>query len=509
MKKEGIVLFISILIIISIFPLSSAVINATLEKQKINEAYTCLKGKVNTSCDTLTAEERIFSLLAVNQCRTELLSDSFNEGECWPTGNCRLKTTAQAVIALDNSGSGYQKAQSWLLNQSVGSGDLAWFLEIESPQATSCTISYADLSFNLDIGEDKKLSDGAGSCLTLAEENYWLRISPSCFEEEFEISCDQGFLTSLLFRKSDSSTVHVYPVSSSASAGGTTTEKVDSLCFAENNVCSYEGTLWAVLALDSVGEEISSYLPYLLTVAEDNKALLPDSFLYAVTSDIDHRTALLSKQKSKKWWSESGNKFYDTALALYPFQKETLQEKTNAKEWLLSVQDINGCWENNIINTAFILNSVWPRSFSSGSSGGGSSGGVDNAPNTFSCEDSGYTCTTSSLCGESGGNILSEFNCPSPSRCCSVQPQQPTCAEQSGDLCSSNERCVGGTGVSAGDLRSTEICCAGGGAGMLITGGGTCCTTTGGVGATGWASTVKLATADQSPSTGARALTDQ
>ena len=469
MKKGVLFLFLFIFLIFIIFPLASAALNETQERIKIDKAYNCLENKVNTTerCSALTTEEKVFSLLAVGECEAELISDSSNNGECWPSSNCRIKTTSQAILALENTGTNTEKAQSWLLNQTRATTDLTWFLEIESPQTASCTVGYSGLSFNVDISEDKKLSNGAGGCLTLSDDSYWLRIAPSCFDETFEVSCDESFLTTLLFRKSASSTIHVLPESSSASPGGTTSEKVESLCFVQNNLCSYEGSLWAAFVLDSVGggenHEVTSYLPYLLTLAEDNKVFLPDMFLYSVTSDLQHRTSLLSKQKSKKYWSESGDKFYDTALALYPFQQETLQEKTNSKEWLLSVQDANGCWENNVRNTGFILNSIWPRSFSgSGGGGGGGAGGENQTPdNAFSCEEAGYTCTTTSLCNENGGDILSEYDCPAPSNCCTISPRQPTCADQGGEICSSNERCIGGVELSASDTEG-QNCCVGG-----------------------------------------------
>ncbi|MDZ4226777.1 MAG: hypothetical protein U1B79_01560, partial [Candidatus Pacearchaeota archaeon] len=131
-------------------------------------------------------------------------------------------------------------------------------------------------------------------------------------------------------------------------------------------------------------------------------------------------------------------------------QSETPQEKTNAKTWLLDSQDAAGCWEGNIRNTAFILASIWPKTVT----GGG--GGLPD------CEDAGYYCTTSaSACT---GDVLSEFDCQgSLQKCCTVPQIIETCAEQGGDICSSNQRCIGGTSVDSSDLRTGELCCAGGG----------------------------------------------
>ncbi len=455
MKKGVLFCFLFVFLILAIFPSVNAAVNATSEQQKIDKAYSCLNSKTNSSalCNALTPEEKIFTLLANGQCRNEVLSSSSNNGECWPSGNCRIKTTAQAILALNNVGVNTDKAQSWLLNQTRGTTDLSWFLEIESQSPTTCTLEYSSLTYDITIGDDKKLSGDAGSCLTVDENGYWLRISPSCFDEEFAVSCDKPFLTTTLFKKSDSTTIHVAPQSSSASAGGTTSEKIDSFCFVENNVCTYEGSLWASAVLDSKDKDVSPYMPYLVTLAEDNREVLPEAFLYLINSNTDYRISLLSKQKIKKWWFESGNKLYDTALALYPFQQETLEEKTNSKNWLLSIQDSNGCWENNVRDTAFVLASLWPRNFG-GSGGSGSS--------TADCTTAGYFCTSSSTCSQNNGQILSQFDCSGFNNCCSVEPRQQTCSELGGDICTSSQVCVGGNDVSSPDLRVGESCCVSG-----------------------------------------------
>ena len=453
MKKRVVAL---ILIISFAFILSSvsALTNATQDQQKINNAYNCLENKTQGKCSALSTEEKIFSLLAVNQCSSELQTASTNSGECWgPTSSsgCKVKTTAQAVLALENSGRDSTKAQNWLLNQNKTPAELSWYLEIEASSASTCKISYGGISSTVSIGEDKKISSNAGNCLVLAQDDYWLRVSPSCYDESFEISCDQNFLTTLLFQRTGSSTVHVMDEASSAAANGITTEKVNSACFAEGSTCTYEGTLWAALVLDSVGKDISSYLPYIITGTEANEKYLPDSFLYFITADPDYRTSLLSKQKSGKWWLESSDKLYDTALALYPFQQETLPEKTNSQNWLLDTQDANGCWENNIRDTAFILSSIWPREFAG--SGSGTSTGLPD------CETSGYFCTPEAKCG---GVIFSNYDCPVLSKCCSKPATEETCIGLGGEICSSGESCNNGVSTSSPDLNIGQKCCVGG-----------------------------------------------
>ena len=440
MKKRA--LFVSTILLL-ILVTSLAVSQETTEIEKVDEAYQCLEDRVD-DCSSLSLEEKIFSLLAINKCKTDVIEDSRNTEECWPSSGCEIKTTAQAILALDNSNSDTTKAEDWLLSQNRTPTELSWYLEIESPGATTCSISYSGSSYNIRIGEDKKISNGAGSCLALAQDNYWLRISPSCYLEEFEISCDEGFLTTLLFKKATSSTIHVSEKTSSAAAGGTTKEKIDSFCFEEGGSCDYEGSLWAALVLDSVGRDVSSYLPYLVTLTDENERHLPEAFLYFLTSKTEYRNNVLSKQKSNKWWEESGDKFYDTALALYPFQQESPQEKTDSKSWLLDVQDADGCWERNTRNTAFILASIWPKDFRS--SGNGGEGGLPD------CEDVGYYCMSGASCE---GDIFADYDCPALFKCCSVQQKIDTCFEMNGEVCSSNEVCRG-TSLSAAD---TSACC--------------------------------------------------
>ncbi len=455
MKRGGFLLLFLILVFLLLqFSLVSAAENDT-EQTKVDRAYSCLSDKVSGKCSSLSLEEKTFSVLSLNQCKSELLSDSSNSGECWSSSSCTVKDTAQAVLALSKKGTNTDKAQNWLLSQNTTPSEILWYLEIEASEATSCTISYGSSLYTININEEKKIDVDAGPCLVPAPDNYWLRVSSSCYNEEFKVSCDKSFLTTTLFQKQNSATIHVSEKTSSAAAGGTTTETVDSSCFADSGSCNYEASLWAALTLDALGKDISPYLPYLITLASENQRYLPDAFLYAITNKADYKTSLLSKQKSNSWWMESGDKFYDTALALYPLTKETSTQKTNAKTWLLSSQDSNGCWENNLRNTAFILASIWPKTFT----------GSIGEPSLQDCEEENYYCASSTTaCTTSGGSVLSEFDCPgSLQKCCTVQQKVETCSEQGGEICSQSERCIGGAEVSASDLRSTEICCAGNG----------------------------------------------
>lgn len=417
----------------------------------VDNAYSCLREAIDIrECDELSTEEQIFSLLAVGKCKKELLDESNNE-ECWPRQSCNIKTTSQAMFTIHKSGSQTDEIEDWLLDREIPTSDIVWYLQIESPEKTNCQIKYTGNKYTITIDSDKTLSSGAGTCLGLSESGYWLRVSPDCFEKEFEVTCEKQFITNLLFKKKTSSTIHVSQTTHSASAEGTTKEYVNSSCFslASSGSCDYEATLWATYALETLGNENSGKtIPYLIAMSEENSEYLPESFLYSLTGDTDFRNKILSQQKTNSYWDESGDKFYDTAVALLPFQYETPVEKSNSQKWLLDIQGDNGCWRNSIKDTAFILYSLWPRTIS-----GSSGSGVD----TLDCEDSGYHCMASRDCQ---GELLDSYGCAGSYKCCDTPKEQKTCVEQGGEICASNEKCIGGTSLTdAADLQAGEICC--------------------------------------------------
>jgi len=426
-------------ILIIFLMLSLSFIIGQEEETVEDKARACLEGKVKGKCASLSPEEKIFSLLAIGECKDEVLSDSSYETD--------IKLTAQAILALSGAGVDTSEAEEWLLSKNITTSGIDWYLQIENPAEgdTLCTITYSGSEYSIIIGEDRKIKSGAGSCLSLAQDNYWLEIDSNCYDKEFEIKCDKSFLTTLLFRKGENFPIHV---SSDTQGGGTTTEKVSSSCFGESS-CDYEGSLWAALVLDK-DYDVSSYLPYLIIMADeiDHFKYLPESFLCFLRGDFCNE--LLSKQYDDEYWLVSGDRFYDTALALYPFQYKEPLEKTNAINWLEEAQDSDGCWqgiEGEIIDTAFILYSVWPKDF--------------YVPDDVEdCEDMGYHCMSAMTCQEIGGEEL-DYSCFGAYVCCDREQVLETCAEQEGEICESGETCTGTT-VDASDLDYGETCCIGG-----------------------------------------------
>ena len=77
--KKGVVLF-GLLLLISfslVIAQEDTACDEGDESCKIKEALSCLNDKIDDKgCSSLSSEERVFSLLAVGECRTEVKSDS-------------------------------------------------------------------------------------------------------------------------------------------------------------------------------------------------------------------------------------------------------------------------------------------------------------------------------------------------------------------------------------------------------------------------------------------------
>ena len=169
--------------------------------------------------------------------KADVLAADSND-ECFVPVNansCELKTTSQAVLALDSSGSDTDKYANWILAQNKTATGIDWLLQIETSEPASCDIK--DLTpnqYQVSIDQDKKLSlSGSANCLSLDSTGYWLKINPQCQAQEFEVKCDKAFQLNLLFRKQLSSTIYVFDESvKSETAGGTDFIKArESLCF--------------------------------------------------------------------------------------------------------------------------------------------------------------------------------------------------------------------------------------------------------------------------------------
>tara|TARA_Y100000034_G_C6903813_1_gene418810 strand:- start:1600 stop:3438 length:1839 start_codon:yes stop_codon:yes gene_type:complete len=458
--KRGISLLLISLLLVSFFamPVMAAendsdngdddtiIIDSDLEG--VDKAYECLENKLGSDCDNAaTTEQAALSLLAIaydtslqSDCKSSL--NSFKDGNCFSANansNCDIKSTAQAILALENINSDVDDYVDWILDQRKLTTNLDWFLEIDANEETTCDVNGQDFTIN----ENKKIS-GSSGCLDPAESNYYLKIenTESCLNNNYTTSCDKGFITTLLYKID--STFYVSSLTNEASASGETNEKVNSYCFGLGG-CNFEASLWAALALAKTGEDISAYIPYLTSEYDEaeNRKYFPSAFLYMLTNEDDYYIEVTEKQKQGKYWEENTNKYYDTALALLSLQDLFLEEVDNAKDELLSTQSNEGCW-GNTQDTSFLLYAGWPKSPKTG-------GGDDRA----SCTSFGKYCVSSGEC--SSVNILDNYYCSGIDVCCETQPVEETCSQKGGVICPVDQECT----IADVYASDTSYCCQG------------------------------------------------
>ncbi len=434
---------------------SSSNLDSTDAKAGVDKAYQCLENEVKDKT-TLSLQEAVFSTLALGYKKNlddKIKSEQTSGIECWPKSECKLKDSAQVAMAYKRIGRDSSGVEKWLLSKNSTSSDLTWYVEIDiaNHEAAECTLKYDNSERKINVLDDMKLSGNPGNCFSISASGYWLSMKESCFDKEFEISCNQDFITALLYEKKAGGIVYVTEGTHSASSLGTTSEKVSAKCFKSGNSCDYEGSLWAALTLHKSGRDTGAYIPYLLALAENNQRYFPQAFLYILTAGENQYSEVIQNQKQGKYWEIVGgsyNRFYDTSLGMLSLSGSSASELENTKSYLLSIQTKEGCWNNNNIrDTAFILYSGWGKNVP-GAGGTGTGSALCGAV-------PGQSCEIGSECTSAGGRILSNFECSGVGVCCSVRVGEPRCVEQGGILCSSNQKCDGRILGSS----DSEVCC--------------------------------------------------
>ena len=447
MKKGVLFLALSIVLILSL-SIVYAADNSTYDEK----AYSCLENKVKSKCSSLTLEQQVFSLLALSyssaiqsECKTSLKALGKND-ECWPKDSCKIKDTALATIALKSVGSNTDKSESWLINKNITNTGVEWYLEIDSNEATQCKLTYDSIEKTISIADNKKLSGSPGDCLSFAYDNYWMKIKDSCLNKKFEVSCDKGFISTLLYKKANSNVWYVSSDVQSASASAKTSHHVNSYCLGVSS-CNYEDNLWAMLALSQTGNDIKGLLPYLVVFAEDNEKLFPYAFIYKATSSDDSLVRALKLQKDDGYW-DLNQRFYDTALGLLALHSSSTSEgETKAKDWLQSNQGGDGCWNSgNIRDTGFLLWAGFPKT------------PVSDGDDRESCTAYSRFCISAGDCSSAGGTSSANFKgCSGIEVCCDKDRKVETCSEKDGTICSGGKVCSVSTTTA-----SDGSCCIGG-----------------------------------------------
>jgi hypothetical protein len=372
----------SLLIVIFICLLAFAVFltnaSALTETERVNLGYNWLSSKVspwpsgdNTAL-TLMALSYDSSLAATG--RAKLFLNSYGNGTCWTgtasklASSCTVKSTSLAVLALNAIGENTEDAERWLLSRSTpytvtGAN---WYLQIDSAEATACTVRYDSSAYTVNLYSNKSLSANAGSCLT--RDSYGYSIGSNCLDNTYTVKCDKDFYVSLIYKKDN--IIYIPANTKTGSAGNYVSTNIETACLADSSStssssqCNYEGNLWAAYALAVKGRDNSRILPYLIGLSDVNENNIPDAFLYLATSDSTYADRLLKLQDPKGYWIFTDIK-YDTAIAILALKDYNADARNKARDYILSAQNSEGSWGSTALEkikyTSLILHAFWPQ----------------------------------------------------------------------------------------------------------------------------------------------------
>lgn len=416
------------------------------------EGYACLEEKIDEkTCEELSLEENIFSVLATGKCLDELLG-LVKEENCWGENGCDIKTTAQAIISLREQNQNVTPYVSWLKSKNLTSRErgMDWFAQLDVTDS-QCYIEVEEGRAEFEIDSAERLREITSFSRCFDVENYRVKIKQICHDKEIRVNCDKSFEASFFFERGG--IIYLSEKSIGGSANETIEHRLDAFCFGEGR-CDYESTLWAMLALDFVNEDFSYYIPYTIAFAEAraSEVFLPESFLYRLLGSGMYLVELENLQDREGYW-EVGRRgrHYDTALALLALDESDAKDK--AIEWMNQTQGEDGCWdEGEIVSNAFLLYSAWPRFVEAVDVP------VEEDP-VKSCVEEGHFCMSRTDCEELEGNIFDGLSCPGIQVCCSEKREEKTCEDRGGIFCSGEEECIGDRyhGLDVNDER----CCVG------------------------------------------------
>ena len=159
-KKKVYLLFAILLILALPFILAQ---DEDAAANEVDKAYSCFENEVGTNCgNTRSTKQAAFNLMAggydssiLSSCKSTL--DTLKKNVCWSdtdTGNCNIKSTALATLALQYVGEDIDDQVEYLLENKKLDTGLTWFLEIDSSNRTVCDINGKSIT----VEDNKKLS---------------------------------------------------------------------------------------------------------------------------------------------------------------------------------------------------------------------------------------------------------------------------------------------------------------------------------------------------------------
>ncbi len=125
-------------------------------KKPVQDYYISFVSKLEDKWDYFSTEEIAQSLIALELINYDsaFIEDGKNAllkkgNECWPSANCSVKSTALALLALQDRAP--EKAKDWLYNSRNSVSEGLWTFTSESGSAQTCAVYINNLPSNLTL----------------------------------------------------------------------------------------------------------------------------------------------------------------------------------------------------------------------------------------------------------------------------------------------------------------------------------------------------------------------
>ena len=279
---------------------------------------------------------------------------------CFPTGNCRVKETSFALLALNAMGRDTSIIVDWLQEaQTAAASPRKWWLQVATTGSGICEIEYLEgtqpvkTTFTIENNKIPECNnepwfDLGSGCLT----GNPLSRDPS---KSLDIDCSQipsVLALSLIYHSGDSYYILQEEHQSTA------TIKVDSGCWGmqKKSLCDGEVSLYATWALKEAGE-ISTPLAW-SRVNYQPSVSLESALLYLLGNKDIYLGDLKDSQLTSGNWD---NNVYKTAFGVLATSSTPAGESSalTATDWLKSQQRSDGSWNNQVSDTAITLYSAF------------------------------------------------------------------------------------------------------------------------------------------------------
>ena len=368
-----------------------------------------------------------------------------DDEHCWPEGNCRVKDTAFALLALKQLGEDTSEGEEWLTNAQTIALTGKWWLQISTENTGTCKVSY----YKDDKSVEKTITVDAGT-FPGCRGDTWFDID-DCMEPnllskkaslELDINCaslDISPILSIIYNSGNT-----YYLTDEAYASRAKV-RINNGCFGTSSkgACNYETTLYTNWILKELQSEINTDL--WLKDSDNYNVIDPmdNSVFHLTTEEVSYLDNLKAQQRNDGSWELNS---YITALSILAM-KQTGGSQTEidaAITWLDTRQGNDGSWDSDLLNTAFVLYAAFS----------------DAAVTLPKC-DQEWECDTWSNCKNDEQTRTCTCDCTAGVGCLGSGLESrecetnKTCVEQDGEICSSTETCDG----KWLDATDTSRCC--------------------------------------------------